>query len=115
MGQTEAIVQTGGGVEAGTFSNGQPANRWGDYTAMTIDPSDDCTFWYTNELYPANGIFNWDTRIASVKFPNCAANNFSISVSPPSQSISPGTQITYTVSTAMTTGTAETIVLNVQD
>ena len=30
-------------------------NRWGDYSAMTIDPVDDCTFWYTQEYYATNG------------------------------------------------------------
>jgi hypothetical protein len=30
----------------------QCAVRWGDYSSMSIDPSDDCTFWSTNE-YPA--------------------------------------------------------------
>src|SRR5579864_1583566 len=24
-------------------------SRWGDYSAMSVDPVDDCTFWYTNE------------------------------------------------------------------
>ena len=115
MGQGESIVQAGGGVETGNFSSGQTANRWGDYTSMWVDPSDDCTFWYTNELYPANGIFNWDTRIASVKFPNCAANNFATSVSPLTNSVVPGGMVTYTVSTTSTAGTAESIALNIQD
>jgi hypothetical protein len=38
---------------------------------MTVDPVDDCTFWYTNEYLKANGKFNWSTRIASFKFPGC--------------------------------------------
>jgi len=46
-------------------------NRWGDYSSMAIDPSDDCTFWYTNEYIQANGTFNWSTRIASFKFTGC--------------------------------------------
>ena len=45
--------------------------RWGDYSSMAIDPSDDCTFWYTNEYLQANGTFNWSTRIASFKFTGC--------------------------------------------
>jgi hypothetical protein len=48
--------------------------RWGDYTAMQVDPSDDCTFWYTNQYIPSNGAFNWSTRLASFKFPTCGAN-----------------------------------------
>jgi hypothetical protein len=49
----------------------QTANsRWGDYSAMTIDPVDDCTFWYTTEYYEATGL-NWQTRIASFRYPSC--------------------------------------------
>ncbi|MEO7918415.1 MAG: hypothetical protein ABIT01_03065, partial [Thermoanaerobaculia bacterium] len=46
-------------------------NRWGDYSAMTLDPIDQCTFWYTNEYLKTNGAFNWSTGIASYKFPSC--------------------------------------------
>jgi hypothetical protein len=49
-----------------------PGNgRWGDYSAMTVDPLDDCTFWYTNEYYSVSSLKNWRTRIASFKFPSC--------------------------------------------
>jgi len=44
--------------------------RWADYSSIAIDPSDDCTFWYTTEYMPANG-GNWSTRIASFTFPSC--------------------------------------------
>jgi len=46
-------------------------SRWGDYSAMTVDPTDDCTFWYTTEYLKATGAFNWNTRIASFKFAGC--------------------------------------------
>ncbi len=49
-------------------------DRWGDYSAMRIDPSDDCTFWYTNEFIPTNGTYNWSTQIASFKFAGCGEN-----------------------------------------
>jgi hypothetical protein len=45
--------------------------RWGDYSAMTLDPADDCTFWYTTEYIPSDGRFNWSTRIGSFKLPTC--------------------------------------------
>jgi hypothetical protein len=63
--QAENIIQAGGGSQTGAL------HRWGDYSAMTVDPVDDCTFWYTNEYLKANGSFNWSTRIASFKFPGC--------------------------------------------
>ena len=61
--QSEASLIEGTGVQTS-------GNRWGDYSAMTIDPVDDCTFWYTQEYYPVNG-GNWHTRIGSFKFPSC--------------------------------------------
>jgi len=39
--------------------------RWGDYSAMNVDPPDTCTFWFTSEYIPAKGSFNWKTRIGS--------------------------------------------------
>ncbi len=57
---------------AGSQTGGQ--NRWGDYSAMTVDPADDCTFWYTQEYIQSTGSFNWNTRIANFVFPNCGSN-----------------------------------------
>jgi hypothetical protein len=57
--------------EAGiTTSSRTNTYRWGDYSAMAIDPSDDCTFWYTTQ-YEKGGTTNWSTRIASFNFPSC--------------------------------------------
>ena len=64
--QAETSILEGGGSQTG--SN---LSRWGDYSAMTVDPVDDCTFWYTTEYLKSNGAFNWSTRIASFKFPGC--------------------------------------------
>ena len=116
MGQPEVIVRAGAGVETGTFSStGKPAQRWGDYSNMSVDPTDDCTFWYTTEEYPSNGIFNWDTGIASAKFDNCGKNNFTISLSPASDSVAQNGQVTFTVTTVSTGVAAESIALTVQD
>src|SRR5262249_12701947 len=51
----------------GTGSQSGTSNRWGDYSALVIDPVDDTTFWYTNEYYAATASFNWRTRIGSFK------------------------------------------------
>jgi hypothetical protein len=64
-----AIILAGKGSQTGGTLNG--GNRWGDYSGMAIDPSNDCTFWYVNEYIPFNGNFNFHTRIASFKFPTC--------------------------------------------
>ncbi|MES2048703.1 MAG: hypothetical protein V4447_09905 [Pseudomonadota bacterium] len=59
-----AIVQ-GTGAQTGTL------HRWGDYTHLSVDPVDDCTFWYTAQYVKADGSFNWSTRIASFKINGC--------------------------------------------
>ena len=55
----------------GTGSQTNGLHRWGDYSSMSVDPTDDCTFWYTNEYYGTTGSFNWATRIGAFKFNNC--------------------------------------------
>src|SRR5213592_3698042 len=64
----EGTIINGSGVQTNTNS------RWGDYTDMTVDPTDDCTFWYVNEYYQTTQPppdRNWQTRIASFKLPGC--------------------------------------------
>jgi hypothetical protein len=65
--ETEASIKEGAGSQTG----GTYANRWGDYTAMQVDPSDDCTFWYVNEYEQVSGYYNWSSRVASFSFPGC--------------------------------------------
>ena len=55
----------------GTGAQTASANRWGDYSSMSVDPTDDCTFWYTQEYYENTSSFNWNTRICSFKFADC--------------------------------------------
>ncbi|MEP6568513.1 MAG: hypothetical protein ABJC10_01965, partial [Acidobacteriota bacterium] len=57
LAQGEATLFAGTGSQTGTGS------RWGDYSDLTIDPVDDCTFWYTQEYYSTTSSFNWRTRI----------------------------------------------------
>jgi hypothetical protein len=42
------------------------SNRWGDYATVSVDPQDDCTFWYTNEYYEETGAFDFKTRICKI-------------------------------------------------
>ena len=55
---------------AGALTTG---NRWGDYSAMVVDPADNCTFWYTTEYTNAVSATTWVSRISSVRFPGCVA------------------------------------------
>jgi len=61
----ETVLKAGGGSQTGSLT------RWGDYSQISIDPVDDCTFWATNEYIKASGSFNWSTWISSFKLPNC--------------------------------------------
>jgi len=65
--QAENTIVTGSGSQLRNL------NRWGDYSSMSVDPVDDCTFWYTTEYLKADGTFNWSTWISSFRFPNCGA------------------------------------------
>jgi hypothetical protein len=68
--EDERSVMEGGGSQAPSSRS-----RWGDYSAMTIDPVDDCTFWFTTMYMQADGsLFNWNTRIASFRFPSCGVS-----------------------------------------
>ena len=58
-------------MTAGLGSQLAAGNRWGDYSSMTVDPVDQCSFYYTNEYLQASGSFNWSTRVASFRFPTC--------------------------------------------
>jgi hypothetical protein len=64
---------------AGTGSQTTTGNRWGDYSDISVDPSDQCTFWYTQEYYAATTSFGWHTRIGNFRFPNCAMRTLSVS------------------------------------
>ena len=57
-------------IVAGTGSQTSP--RWGDYSDLTLDPLDDCTFWYTN-VYLAKTGTTRNSRIAAFRFPACQA------------------------------------------
>lgn len=63
--QAEATLVTGNGYQ--THSSG----RWGDYSQLSVDPTDDCTFWYTQQYYGAASSANWRTRIGAVKLREC--------------------------------------------
>jgi len=67
LGQGEATMFAGTGVQLDTV------NRWGDYTAMCLDPADDATFWYTNQYYNTNATFGWKTKIGAFKFAGTVA------------------------------------------
>ena len=107
MSQGEGTIVNGAGAQTGNLS------RWGDYSSMSVDPVDGCTFWYADEYLPANGSFNWRTRIGTFKLPGCGVtNDFSISASPSSVSATQNGTATSTIATAVTSGSAQTVSLS---
>jgi len=53
-------------IHAGTASNS--SYRYGDYSAMSVDPADDCTFWFTGM---DNTSSDWRTQVVSFAFDGC--------------------------------------------
>jgi hypothetical protein len=98
MGQGEGVLIDGGGSQSVNLA------RWGDYSDMTVDPVDDCTFWYTNEYLAQIGTFNWHTRIGTFRLAGCGAPDFAVAATPASQTVSPGNSATYTVNVTQTGG-----------
>lgn len=67
LAQGEATLYNGTGSQTG------PEARWGDYSDITVDPADDCAFWFTTEYLQVTGERTWRTRIGSFRFPSCPA------------------------------------------
>ncbi len=71
QGEMELIQGTGS-------QQGGYGYRWGDYSMMTVDPVDDCTFWYTQEYLITTGT-TWQTQIGSFRYPSCGLPKGTIS------------------------------------
>lgn len=54
------------------------AGRWGDYSSMSVDPVDQCTFYFTTEYYATSSARNFSTRVCSFSFPNCGTPDFQL-------------------------------------
>ena len=64
---TEILIGNGSGDE-------ENSDHWGDYTSMTVDPVDNCTFWYVNQYYAVSqtgSSIDWNTRIGKFKLSTC--------------------------------------------
>jgi hypothetical protein len=101
----ENDILQGNGSETG-------ANRWGDYTSLSLDPSDDCTFWYTNEYMLPTGGVAWKTRIASFSFPTCGGGivktNTTTALASSLNPSNAGDPVTFTATVTPSSGTTPT-------
>ena len=97
--QAETQIATGGGSQTGY-------NRWGDYSTMRVDPSDDCTFWYTQEYQATTQSANWNTRIGSFKFSSCgqAATSTTTTLASSANPSSYGQQVVFTATVTPASG-----------
>jgi hypothetical protein len=65
--QGETTLINGGGAQTDDRA------RWGNIASISIDPVDNCTFWFTGEYLPTTGPVTWQTRIGTFQFPFCGA------------------------------------------
>ena len=65
LGMRESVLVEGEATQRNTL-------RWEDYTALAMDPSDDCTFWYVGD-YLKKGAASYSTRIGAYRVPGCVA------------------------------------------
>ncbi len=85
--QAERVLVSGDAAQ--TYNT----SRWGDYTSMSIDPSDDCTFWYVNEYYGNDylgSIGTWYTFMSAFKYSGCVPTVAPDVVTTPASGISSG-------------------------
>jgi hypothetical protein len=99
MTQGETTMIAGSGSQTGT------GYRWGDYAMMAVDPSDDCTFWFTTEYIPSTGTAPWKTRIGSFKFPSCGASGGTATFTPTPTNTSTPTSTSTPTKTSTSTNT----------
>ena len=77
----EQVLQAGGGTQT-TYQ------RWGDYSAMALDPADGCTFWYVNEYFAETGT-DWRTAIGSFRYPDCTSSSAPVPTPTPEPTVTP--------------------------
>jgi uncharacterized membrane protein len=90
----------------GTYS------RWGDYSSVSVDPSDDCSFWYTNEYVKPPVLsfdFLWQTVVGKFSFGTCSGStpsSFALSANAPTtQTVTAGTAgTTYSITVTPASG-----------
>jgi uncharacterized repeat protein (TIGR01451 family) len=71
---------------------------WGDYSHMSLDPVDDCTFYYVGAFQPVtSNLQSWATQIGTLRFPSCTADLSVTKTRSPVGPVTVGTNVTYTV------------------
>jgi hypothetical protein len=112
MPQGEGTIGSGSSSQVGSPD---PVQRWGDYSSMNVDPTDDCTFWYVNEYYTtpnANGV-NWKLRVGAFNFTECDVADYTLGATPTAQEICIGDPAAVAVNLGALRGFASPVTLSV--
>lgn len=79
-------------------------SRWGDYSAMRVDPVDGCTFWYIQEFITNQGLVGggpndgtWGTQIGAFRFDSCLQADLSITKSDSPDPVHAGEELFYDI------------------
>ncbi|HJQ98866.1 MAG TPA: DUF11 domain-containing protein [Candidatus Polarisedimenticolaceae bacterium] len=86
-----AMTQVERTLIAGTTSPSTEATRWGDYSALGVDPVDGCTFWFTSH------VAGYATQIGSFRFASCNPVDLKITKSDSPDPVIAGNLLTYTI------------------
>jgi hypothetical protein len=55
-------------IQLGTIADNNPGFRWGDYSATTLDPTDDWSFWTVQEYASQVGVIEqWGTAVSKIR------------------------------------------------
>jgi hypothetical protein len=87
-------------------------SRWGDYSTLSVDPLDDCTFYYANEYYASSSSTAWQTKIGAIKFDECVAGTPTVTYTPsplPSDTPTPTATASATPTPPAPTATATAV------
>ena len=93
--ESEIDVLALAGITHGSWTS---SSRWADYSGISVDPVDDCTFFYTTEYVPTTGS-TWATRIVSFNFPSCVPG-FTLTPAPLTASVSAGGMAVFSLAVA---------------
>ncbi|NUM43460.1 MAG: carboxypeptidase regulatory-like domain-containing protein, partial [Anaerolineales bacterium] len=107
--QAEATGLASTGVQTGVV-------RWGDYSAMSVDPADSCTFWYTTEYHETSDTgFSWNTRVIVFKLPECTGAlgpDFTLTVTPDTQAVCAPDDAVFNVTVGQVQGYTDPVTLS---
>jgi hypothetical protein len=105
--ESEVVLKAGAGSQTSQYK------RWGDYTSVTVDPTDDCTFWFTEEYEKVTGGFNWSTAIGTFSFPGCSGSpSFSLTAVPNTVTVSQGSSGASTITVVPQNGFSGSVTLS---